>query len=338
MEINRDDEIDIELSLPNEKLADHLYEIFKYYELENDTYRAKTFLEASEKIRIYPDPLTSGKDAKDKIGRGIGASTMEVIDEYLTSGTSTRFNNLKNKHLDRQKTIEMFKTLHGVGPGKANEFYDAGYRTFDDLWFKAKLTNAIKLSIYYRHHLEQRISRREMDAINQSFRNIFPGITFEIVGSYRRGELTSGDIDVLIKSENNVSLNSIVNTLKKYDTISGDLTPKGKSKYLGLFHLPGRNTRRLDLLVIAPESWASALMYFTGSQRFNVLMRQRAIDLGLRLNEYGLFEGVREDEKFNLNTATRIPTETEKDIFDLLRVRYLTPEERTRDLISLPVY
>ncbi len=54
-----------EVSLPNEQLADHLYKIYKYYELENDTYRAKTFLEASEKVRIFPDPITSGQDAKE---------------------------------------------------------------------------------------------------------------------------------------------------------------------------------------------------------------------------------------------------------------------------------
>ena len=335
MEANEEE---LELSLPNEKLADHLYEIYKYYEIENDTYRAKTFLEASEKIRIYPDELISGKDAKEKIGRGIGTSTMEVIDEYLSTGTSNRFKQLRDKNVDREKVIELFKTLHGVGPVKANEFYDLGYRTFDDLWFKANLTNSMKLSIYYRNHLEQRISRKEMDAINVSFFNVFPGINFEIVGSYRREEPSSGDIDVLIKSEPNVSLSSIVNILKKYDTIVGDLTKKGESIYLGLFHLPGLNIRRLDILVIVPESWAAALMHFTGSQRFNILMRQRAIDLGLRLNQYGLFKGLAENEKFNLSTAERIPTNSERDIFDILRVNYMEPKERKKDLITLPTY
>ncbi len=195
----------------------------------------------------------------------------------------------------------------------------------------------MKLSIFYRNHLSERIPRNEMDAINQSFKNIFPGIQLEIVGSYRRGEQTSGDIDVLIKSAPGVSLLSIVNTLKKYDTISGDLALK-ESKYLGLFHMPKRNVRRLDILIISPDSWASALMYFTGSQRFNILMRQRAKDLGYRLNEYGLFYVSSPGEKFNVGTAQRIPINTEDDIFNKLNVVYMTPEERTRDLIGLPTY
>ena len=345
-------EDNFELNLPNEDLADHLYEIFKYYELENDTYRAKTFLEVSEKIRIYPDLIISGKDAKDKIGRGIGNSSIEVIDEFISTRYSTRLNNLKNKHVDREKIINIFLTLHGVGTVTANKFYDAGYRTFEDLWFKANLTNAQKLSIYYRNHLQQRITRKEMDAINQSFKNVFhssfelsmatksPNVTFEIVGSYRRGEISSGDIDVLLKSSPNISLITIVDTLKKLDTISGDLA-QGDSKYLGLFHLPGLNTHRLDLLVIDPDSWSSALMYFTGSQRFNILIRQRAKDLGLRLNEHGLFKPVDilNKKEYSVNSIDwiRISTETEEDIFKYLKIKYLDPSQRTRDLLTLEV-
>src|SRR5580765_5990770 len=104
-------EPEIKFQLPNEDLADHLYEIYKYYDLENDKYRAKTFNEASEKIRIFPELLTSGKDAKDKIGYGIGPSTIEVIDEFISTGTSKRFEELKRKHEEREKIIEMFKTL-----------------------------------------------------------------------------------------------------------------------------------------------------------------------------------------------------------------------------------
>ena len=173
-----------------------------------------------------------------------------------------------------------------------------------------------------------------MDVINQSFRNLFPDIKLEIVGSYRRGELSSGDIDVLVQNTNGVSIDTIVSTLKEFNIISGDLA-QGKSKYLGLFHLPNANTRRLDILIIDPESWGSALMYFTGSQRFNILMRQRAIDLNMRLNEYGLFQ------KVELNTVIeykKIPTNSEEDIFNLLRVKYLTPAERTKDLVTLNTF
>ena len=49
-----------------------------------------------------------------------------------------------------------------------------------------------------------------------------------------------------------------------------------------------------DLRVVSDAEYSSALMYFTGSKEHNIVMRQRAIERGLRLNEYGLFRSKEE--------------------------------------------
>src|SRR5947208_8231164 len=48
---------------------------------------------------------------------------------------------------------------------------------------------------------------------------------------------------------------------------------------------------QIDLRVVEPKSWGAAMHYFTGSKAHNIRMRERAIKLGFKLNEYGLFDG-----------------------------------------------
>lgn len=323
-----------DIYIPNEKLADHLKEIGALYIVEGDKYRAKTFNDAASKIELYPDELISGQETKEKIGRGIGDSTVEVIDEFLSTGTSTRLISLQEKNAIRIETLKLFMSLHGVGPVTANKFYDAGFRTLDELWYKANLTSAQKLSIYYREHLKLRIPRDEMVWVDKYLHLTFPGMQIIIAGSYRREEPDSGDIDVLIKQLPGTDLSHIVSRLKEEKMLVGDLA-QGSSKYLGLLQVPTRPVRRIDLLIISPESWGSALLYFTGSQRFNILMRQRAKDLNLRLNEYGLSYLVRNAE--GVEVSEKIRTETEEDVFRILRLKYLEPKDRVRDLVSLEV-
>jgi DNA polymerase (family X) len=79
-----------------------------------------------------------------------------------------------------------------------------------------------------------------------------------------------------------------------------------------------------DLRVVSDPEFPFALMYFTGSKEHNIVMRQRAIDRGLRLNEYGLFRS---------KTETRDPgllvrCQTEEDIFEKLGLHFIPPEMR----------
>lgn len=314
------------MELDNSKLAEHLSEIGKLYTLEGDQYRAKVFLEAAQKIGIYPEEIISGKDAKVKIPRGIGDSIIADIDEYLKTGTSQRLEDLKSKNVERKQVLDLFMSLYGIGPVRAIDLYNQGFRNLAQLYYKANIPESARLSIYYREHLATRIPRGEIDLVNAKFHQLFPTLDLIVTGSYRRGEPDSGDIDILIKNTKGISLEYIVGILKQHDLLVADFTPEGKSKYLGLFRLRKDGyVRRIDILLINPESWGTALLYFTGSQQFNILMRQRAKELNLRLNEYGLYT---QDKQ-------KLDTPTEESVFNILGLRYLTPEERTRDIRNL---
>ena len=75
---------------------------------------------------------------------------------------------------------------------------------------------------------------------------------------------------------------------------------------------------RIDIRLVTPQQYPYAILYFTGSKNTNTFMRNKAIKLGLKLNEYGLF-----DADNNI-----IELKTEKDIFKYLDINYLEPQDR----------
>jgi DNA polymerase (family 10) len=61
------------------------------------------------------------------------------------------------------------------------------------------------------------------------------------------------------------------------------------------------------------------LQYFTGSKAHNVALRDRAIGLGLKLNEYGLFR---------VDSEQRLAGETEDGVYESLGLAWIPPELR----------
>jgi DNA polymerase (family 10) len=79
-----------------------------------------------------------------------------------------------------------------------------------------------------------------------------------------------------------------------------------------------------DLRVVSDAEFPFALAYFTGGKEHNIVMRQRAIQSGLRLNEYGLFKSKEETRDPKL----LVQCNTEEEIFEKLGLAYIEPELR----------
>lgn len=317
--------IEADPSATNKDLADKFALIANYYVMSNDTYRAKTYANASNKVANYNNYIISGAQARKEIF-GIGQSIQNDIDEYINTGNISRLITLEINNHDRKEVIDYFSSFYGIGPVTAVRFYNLGFRTLEDLWHKGNLTDAQKIGILWRDHINLRIDRSEMLLISQKITSMLSpyGIKFDIAGSFRRQEPSSGDIDLLIESRPDFNMDSIVNLLK--DILPATLA-QGPTKYMGIIRIDDQhNGHRIDIRLIEPYAYAAGLMYFTGSQRFNILMRQRAIDLKMTLNEYGLY----------LDNQP-LPVNSEEDIFSYLHVHYLSPIERTRDLNNLIV-
>jgi DNA polymerase (family 10) len=135
-------------------------------------------------------------------------------------------------------------------------------------------------------------------------------------GSLRRRREVIGDLDLLVSSKRPVeviefftSQPGILNVLAKGDTKASVVLEGGIQS---------------DLRVVSDAEFPFALMYFTGNKEHNIVMRQRAIDRGLRLNEYGLFRSKEEtrDPKLLVQCAT------EEQVFQELGLHYVPPEMR----------
>ncbi|MFT7597701.1 MAG: DNA polymerase (family 10) [Acidimicrobiales bacterium] len=134
-------------------------------------------------------------------------------------------------------------------------------------------------------------------------------------GSLRRFSETIGDIDITVASlkpvkvmERVVSHHEVADIVVNGETKTSFLTASGL---------------QVDVRVVAPDQFGAAVAYFTGSKAHNIALRQRAIDRGMTLNEYGLFEVDDQGE-----TGALVASKTEADIYAALELSFVPPPLR----------
>jgi DNA polymerase/3'-5' exonuclease PolX len=194
-----------------------------------------------------------------------------------------------------------------------------------------ELNEKIQIGLKYVGKFKGKIPRVQVDIIANFIDKtlkVFPDLTITFCGSYRRGLPKPNDIDVLLCDLNLITINDVkqssllkdcVKILKDKKFIVDDITSDDiTTKYMGFCKFKKNPVRRIDIRLIPVESYYTAISYFTGSYELNKIMRQKAKNLGYKLNEYGLYK----DNKM-LNVGS------EEELFQLLDMEYLPPEERT---------
>lgn len=299
--------------------------------------RIASIQKAVDAIRSYPVIITSGIEAMQALP-GVGKGVCQRIDEILATGTLAE---LKD-HVDkRSEIIEDLMSITGIGEARAQmliDCYDVGGA--NDLIFKYKrghipvgknaLTHHVVVGMTYYEDLKQRMMWDEANAIVQRITNRLEemdrGFVYNFCGSYRRQKSTCGDLDLLISQRNPLStdeLSFVVDDLTRAGILVGHLTENGKTKYMGVCKLsPESKGRRIDIRYVPYHSLGAGLLYFTGSGKLNKIMRNHANRKGYTLNEYGIFE-YRDGKK-----GREIPASSEQEIFKLLNLVYLEPNER----------
>lgn len=292
-------------------------------------FEAQAYKNAAESIMAFPDDITSPDQVKDL--PGIGKKIFVKFNQFIETGTVPV--------LEREKGHPryIFYKIYGVGPKKAMELVEKDkITTIAQLRQHKDLLNAKqKIGLKYYDDILKRIPREEIVEFEKAFKTSFDkvakeGDTFEIVGSYRRGNRTSGDIDVIISSKDG-SRDIYKNFLKQLqkDGILLEILSKGKTKSLTIGKLPGHEiARRLDFMYAPPSERAFAVLYFTGSKAFNVVQRRRANDMGLTMNEHGLYQLIGTGKKKKKGPRIEGDFPTEKSIFDYLGLVYKSPTER----------
>ena len=309
----------------NEEFIDILGEFHQFLMKRGEFMRARAYQKAQESIMNFPDTITEvSQIIKFK---GIGATITSKLGEYVTTGK------IEALEKERNNPIHVFTEIYGIGPKKAKDLIEQKITTIEELKTKKDdvLNDKQLLGLQYYEDILKRIPRQEVENYEKVFMKAFAevknaGSSFEIVGSYRRGAKTSGDIDVCITDSNNdkTVFNKFIQKLVDDKVIVHKLTD-GLTKTLVIAQLNEDTiARRVDFLYSPPDEYSFATLYFTGSKTFNTVMRQRALNIGYSLNEHGFY--VMNDKKKGDRLEQSFPTE--KSIFDFLGMDYKEPVDR----------
>jgi NAD-dependent DNA ligase len=304
----------------NEQFIDLMEQLSNIMLKQGEPFRARAYQKAQETIMSYPGTIQSPNDLKDK--PNIGTTIMEKLNEYVQTGT------LQVLEREKNNPINILGEVYGIGPKKAKELVDKGITTIEALRANQDtlLNETQKNGLKYYEDILKRIPRAEIEEYKKIFTTVVEsGVKMEIVGSYRRGAESSGDIDVIITSTNPTIFKNFVDDLIKIKVIQ-EVLSRGPTKCLVIAKIPGHTTsRRVDFLYTSPEEFPFAILYFTGSKIFNTVMRHEALAKDLTMNEHGLYsliskkKGEKVDHVFS----------SEQDIFDYLGLEYKAPHERT---------
>ena len=330
-------------------IIDSLEILRKRDSANKEVFSARAYAKVIAQLKTHDKPITSYEDLKGI--KGIGNKMELKIKEILETGVLGAAQ--KAKELYNIDALEALQNIYGVGPAAATTLVKAGItsikRLREDVKENPKLLNdKQKIGLKYYEDLLKRIPRDEMLEHHKIILDLKPDTMadyeIEIVGSYRREATTSGDVDVLIRVPSNGVPNGVPNganskTAKKNLALyvkaleeAGyikEILALGEHKCMAISKIDVV-ARRLDLLMTPDEEYAYALLYFTGSDRFNVAFRQYALDKGYSLNEHTLTR-MKDDVK-------EVPyMESEKDIFKFIGLRYIEPSKRIDSKQIIPV-
>ncbi len=299
---------------------------------ERQVFKARAYAKVISQLKGLRDDqkITSMEDLASV--SGIGDKIREKLQEIFATGTLQAAQIIRR---DKKVGVtEQLMQVYGIGPVKAKQLVaEHQVRDYDHLRELVKKTPSIlndkqKIGLKYAEDLLLRIPRTEMEEHENILRKALPRGMFhlEVVGSYRRGAETSGDIDVLLRDEIDhhdaaQAFSAYCEELQSRGYIQ-DILALGPKKCMAVCRWKdGAPARRIDLLLTPKEQYAFAELYFTGSDKFNIAMRKHALDKGFTMNEHGM-TSIRDG-------TPPIPfMKTEKDIFKFLDYPYVAPKNR----------
>ncbi|MCD6170698.1 MAG: DNA polymerase/3'-5' exonuclease PolX [Candidatus Latescibacteria bacterium] len=255
---------------------------------------------------------------------GIGSGIAKKIEEYLTTGRMSKYEEISR---GVPEGLMELMAIQSMGPKTLALLHDRlGVEGLDDLkrviedgsmealpGLGAKkvenIKRGIKLYAASRGRIPLGIALPIVDGIIAQLKQMKQIIRISAAGSLRRMKENIGDIDILAAGTEGehiiqrfAQLPQVTEVLAAGDT-KGSVIIEGKTQ--------------VDLRVVSPQSFGSALQYFTGSKAHNIHLREIAKGRGLKISEYGIFRG---DE--------RLGGQREEDIYSALGLCWIPPEMR----------
>ena len=189
----------------NKNIIDNLSKLLHIYEqLPDKKFQLRALKNALYNIKKYDQEILCGGQAKSDIAN-VGAGLEKRIDEILQTNTLKEFQ--EYPETVKSDDINCLLDITGIGQVRAQKWWKQGIRNINDVREAIKngiidTTHHIDIGVQYYEDFKLKIPREEIDEIYDYLQKIVKSIddnlTLEICGSYRRGALESGDIDILI--------------------------------------------------------------------------------------------------------------------------------------------
>jgi DNA polymerase (family 10) len=320
--------------MDKQQVATIIDEIGTLLELQGENpFKCNAYHNAARAIEQLDGSL-SDAIASGKLGetRSIGESIRDKIITLVTTGNLPYYDELRAKF--PAGVFDMLR-VQGLGPKKVKALIDElGVDDLDKLkaacdadqvaklkGFGAKTQQKILEGIGFLAQMGQRV---RIDQALPLALQLLAGlkecsgvIRMEVCGSLRRRRETIKDIDILISSKNAGPIMERFVSLPGVEQVLGH----GETKSSVIVSDEGVGHNRIlmnaDLRVVSDKEYPFALMYFTGSKEHNIVLRGRAQEHGLKLNEYEL-----------AGDGKRVACKDEEDIYKALGLDYIPPEMR----------
>lgn len=315
------------MNLNKKDIVRLLEEIALYLEIKGENpFRISAYRKAAQALERDVRSLNEIDDFSTI--DGIGKATKEIIEEYITTGSSSLLEELqaeipasllpllKLPGLGGKRVSTLYKELNitdlaslkkACEDGSILSLRGFGKKTVDNILqaIDSFDTRPERLPIAYMLELAKRI-----EVFLEKIENIE---AYTLAGSLRRMEETVKDIDFIIATE---KPDKVTQELVQFESIK-DVLAKGPTKVS--LTLEDEYDVNVDFRLVSPEAYATTLHHFTGSKEHNVRMRQLAKKQGEKINEYGVTK-----EK----TGELLSFPTEEAFFQHFNLHYIPAELR----------
>jgi DNA polymerase (family 10) len=317
--------------LENKEIARILFETADLMEIAAaDGFRIRSYRNGATAVEGYPERIADIlKDPARKVTDipGIGKSLAQVLNEIVERRSCKQRDVLLEKF---PPTALEFLKIQGLGPkGIALILEHFRITTIDEL---ERLCQEQKLRDLPRMgaKLEEKVLRSIAGYRQRSGRYLLsyaetmaeelieelrqaPGVeAITPAGSLRRGRETVGDLDLLVTGPEPAAALERFLAYPRVEEVLAHGVNKASAKV-------GREGLQVDVRTLPPDTFGAAMQYFTGSKDHNVAVRTRAVKMGLKLSEYGLFR-VEDDSK--------VAGATEAGVYEAVGLPWIPPELR----------
>ena len=319
--------------MDKDQVADILVDIGLLLELKGENpFKTRAYQNGARTIQQLEEPLAKIV-AEERLGeiKGIGDALQQKITKLVTTGALKYYEELKASIAPGLRDM---LEIPGLGPKKIKAMHDQlGIDSIEKLEAACQAGTVAELAGFgektaanilagierkrtyaSKHLLVKALAAAE--PILENLRAHPDVIRCATAGSSRRHKEVIGDIDFLASSK------KAANVIEFFVSQPGIIAVSAKGDTKASVVLEGGI--QADLRVVSDTEFPFALAYFTGSKEHNIVMRQRAIARGLRLNEYGLFKSKEETR----DPALLVKCQTEEEIYSELGLDYVEPELR----------